>query len=374
MKTINMAEPFFTYEEKERVKQEVSKILDNSLSMGPNVIEFQREFSKKMKINHSIAMNSCTSALEAAIQYFDVSGKEVIVPCQSFIATAMAVILSGGKPVFAEIKKETMCLDMEDIKKKINSNTKGIIVVHMAGNISPDLYDLYNFCKCNNLFLIEDAAHTPGSKLIDKYAGTIGDVGCFSFYPSKIITCGEGGMLTTSNDEIAKFAKSYQNRGRDMSVDEEIYTNPGRNVRMTEISAFLGRIQLANLDKYLENRRRIASIYINALNDHDEIFLVAPKNLHQSSFWKFPIILNDRFNRDKILMELNNKGIKADAAYKPPLHLQPVIKRILNINDNHLPFSEKILRQHICLPCHQRMSNDDANYVVDTLLETLVNI
>ena len=373
MKTINMAEPFFTYEEKERVKQEVSKILDSSLSMGPNVIEFQREFAKKMKINHSIAMNSCTSALEAAVQYFDVAGKEVIVPCQSFIATAMAVILSGGKPVFAEIKKETMNIDIDDVKKKINSNTKGIIAVHMAGNISSDFYDLYDFCKSNDLFLIEDAAHTPGSKLNQKYSGTIGDVGCFSFYPSKIITCGEGGMLTTENDEIANFAKSYQNRGRDMSANEEVYSYPGRNVRMTEISALLGRIQLENLDKYLENRRRIASIYISALSDHDEMYLVVPKNLNQSSFWKFPIILNDKFNRDNILMQLNSGGIKADAAYKPPLHLQPVIKNIFEIKDNHLPFSEKLLRQHICLPCHQRMSDDDARYVVDTLLKAIAN-
>lgn len=371
MKKIYMADPHFTQAEKEKIKKELSKILDTSLSMGPNVLKFQEEFSKKINVSYSIAMNSCTSALEAAIQSFDVNNREVIVPCQSFIATAMAVILSGGKPVFAEIKKDTLNIDIDDVRKKINKRTKGVILVHMAGTISPDIFDLVKLCKDNNLFLIEDAAHTPGAFIQGKHAGTIGDVGCFSFYPSKIITCGEGGMLTTSNEKIFKFAKSYQNRGRDMDVNEEIYVNKGRNVRMTEINALLGRIQLKNLEKFIAKRKEIASFYIKCLKDNKNLYLVAPTDLNNSSFWKFPIILSDQFNRDKVILYLNKRGIQADAAYKPALHLQPVIKNLFKIKRGYLKFSENILEKHLCLPCHQNMTIQDAKYIVDNLLEII---
>lgn len=371
MKKINMADPYFSQEEKEKIKIEVSKILDTSLSMGPNVFKFQEEFSKKINVNYSIAMNSCTSALEAAIQFFNVNNEEVIIPCQSFIATAMAVILSGGRPVFAEIKKDTLNLDIDDVRKKINSRTKGVVLVHMAGTISPDIFDLVKLCKDNNLFLIEDAAHTPGAFIDGKHAGTIGDAGCFSFYPSKIITCGEGGMLTTSNEKISKFARSYQNRGRDMEINEEIYINKGRNVRMTEMNALLGCIQLNNLENFIAKRKSIASFYIEALKDIKNLYLVVPKNLDNSSFWKFPIILSDQYNRDKVIIDLNERGIQADAAYKPALHLQPIIKNLLNIEKGHLKFSESILEKHLCLPCHQNMTIDDAKYVVKNLLEII---
>ena len=371
MKKINMAEPYFTEGEKEIIKKEVSKILDTSLSMGPNVLKFQEEFSKKIKANYSVAMNSCTSALEAAIQFFNVDNEEVIIPCQSFIATAMAVILSGGKPVFAEIEKNTLNLNFEDVRKKINSRTKGVVLVHMAGTISPDIFDLVKLCKDNNLFLIEDAAHTPGAFIDGNHAGTIGDVGCFSFYPSKIITCGEGGMLSTSNERIYKFARSYQNRGRDMEIKEEIYVNKGRNVRMTEMSALLGRIQLNNLENFIAKRKKIASFYIEFLKNNKNLFLVVPSNLENSSFWKFPIILSNHINRDKVILNLNKRGIQADAAYKPPLHLQPVIKNLLNVKKGHLKFSESILEKHLCLPCHQNMTIDDAKYVVKNLSEII---
>ena len=152
----------------------------------------------------------------------------------------------------------------------------------MAGTISSDIMQILDFCKKNKLFLIEDAAHTPGAIINGKQAGSIGDVGCFSFYPTKIITSGEGGMLTTSKKNIANFARSYQNRGRDIFNKNEVYVNPGRNVRMTEISALLGRIQLSKLDKNLKRRRDIAKIYINSFKRLKDVFLVTPKKLNQT--------------------------------------------------------------------------------------------
>ncbi len=366
-KTINMADPYFNSSDRERIHREVDKILDQNLSMGPNVRAFENEFATQMKVKHAIAMNSCTSALEAALLTHNVVGKEVIIPSQTFIATGMAVHLSGATPVFAEISQKTMCLDINDVKSKITPNTAGIILVHMAGIINPNLMDFKNFCIENNLFLIEDSAHSPGAILNNQYAGTFGDVGCFSFFPTKVMTSAEGGMLITNDDEIARFAQSYQNRGRDMNSSSEIYTIPGRNVRMTEMAALLGRIQLEKLDKFLEKRRALATVYQRELFGFDGIDVLIPNDLKSSSFWKVPIILSEGINRSVLTEKLLSKGINVDWAYNPPLHLQPVFVDLYQTYNGQLPVTESCLRRHICLPCHPRMSKNDALHISQVL-------
>ncbi len=375
MKKINIAEPFFNHEDKKLIHKELDTILDSKLSMGDNVKNFEIEFANKIGSKYAIAMNSCTSTLEAALTYFNVKNKEVIIPAQTFIATGMAVHLSGGTPIFAEIKKNDLCLDIEDIKKKVSKKTVGIIIVHMAGHISSDIDKIKKYCEDNGLFLIEDAAHTPGAEFKNTKSGNIGHVGCFSFYPTKILTTGEGGMLTTNNENIANYARSYQNRGRDMkSKKEERYIIPSRNNRMTEFSALLGRVQLRHLDEYLASRRNVAKIYLRRLSNFPKIELILPKKILQSSCWKIPIILDKCYDRAFILKELKKRGIEADTAYNPPLHLQPVMANLYKIQKNMLPISEDILSRHICLPSHQNMKAEDANYVCDNLLNILSTI
>lgn len=370
-KKITMADPHFDSIDRERIHREVDNILDAALSMGPNVVAFQKEFAEKMNVRHAIAMNSCTSTLEAALLAHQIKGKEVIVPSQTFVATGMAVHLSGGTPVFAEISPETMCLDIDDVKSKITQNTAGIVIVHMTGIVTPNIMKFKNFCEENNLFLIEDAAHSPGAILNDQYAGTIGDVGCFSFFPSKVMTSGEGGMLVTNDDAIARFAKSYQNRGRDMSSKVEIYTMPGRNVRMTEMSALLGRIQLEKLDDFLKKRRALAAVYQRELFGVNGIDILIPKDLKSSSFWKVPIILNSEIDRSVLTQHMLSNGITVDWAYNPPLHLQPVFMDLYQTFQGQLPITESCLARHICLPCHPRMAEKDAFYVAQVLKDFL---
>ena len=371
-KKITMADPFFDETDRKRIHREIDVILDQSLSMGPNVIAFQEEFAKKMNVKHAIAMNACTSTLEAALLAHDIKGKEVIIPSQTFIATGMAVHLNGGTPVFAEISPKTLCLDLQDVKRKVTKNTKGIILVHMTGIITPDIFEFKTFCKENNLFLIEDAAHSPGAIIENQYAGTIGDVGCFSFFPSKVMTSAEGGMLVTNNNDIAQFAKSFQNRGRDMSSNIELYKIPGRNVRITEISDLLGRIQLEKLDKFLIRRRAIANIYRNELVKlHDLLDILVPNDINTSSFWKVPIILSQGLNRQDITNEMISEGISVDWAYNPPLHLQPVFQDLYKTHKGQLPITENYLDRHICLPCHQGMTDNDALYVTKKLINIL---
>ena len=364
-----MASPHFSKNDKDVIYSELENILNSKLSMGPNVKKFEEDFSKRLSIEYAVAMNSCTATLEASLNFYNVTNKEVIIPAQTFIATGMAVYHAGGRPVFAEINKRNLCIDFEDVKKKINSNTAGIIIVHMGGYISEEIFELRELCDKNGIFLIEDSAHTPGEIIKGQESGTIGHVGCFSFYPTKIITAGEGGMLVTKNEDIYKFARSYQNRGADMSLDYELYINPSRNVRMPEFAALLGRVQLKNLDSYLNKRREIAEIYRSKLSGLKLIQIILPKDLKQTACWKLPIILDKKINRDILLNKLKSENIYADKAYNPPLHLQPVIKKIYNTNKGLLPVSEDILSRSICLPCHQNMSIDDVDYVCKNLSE-----
>ena len=368
---ISMADPFFNKEDRELINKSLDEILSNSLSMGENVKKFEKEFALKIGVKHAIAMNSCSSALEAALSFYNLNGRDVIVPVETFIASGMAIHLADGNPIFAEISKENLCLDINDLEKKISTSTAGVVLVHMAGLITPDIIKIKNFCKNNNIFLIEDAAHTPGAEIDNLQAGAIGDIGCFSFYPSKIITCGEGGMLTTNNDDIAQFARSYQNRGRDMNSEIEVYKQIGRNVRMPEFSALLGRVQLSHLDEYLKKRREIANIYNSELSKLNTLKVVFPKDIKTSSFWKLPVLLDKKFNREKIIIEMKKKGISVDSAYSPPLHLQSFFKKHYNTFDGQLKQSEELLKTHLCLPCHPRMTNNDINFVIENLKKIL---
>lgn len=367
MARINMADPFFSPEDRKLIHEEIELILDGALSMGPNVRSFEEDFAKRVGARHAIAMNSCTSTLEAALLALGAAGREVIVPSETFIATGMAVHLVGAKPVFAEISKETLCLDIEDVKLKVNSQTAGVIIVHMAGLITPDIRKFREFCDERGLFLIEDAAHSLGATLGDRESGTFGHVGCFSFFPTKVITSGEGGMLTTDDDEIAAFARSYQHRGRDLEALGEQYVMPGRNVRMTEMSALLGRVQLGHLDEYLEGRRRVAAIYINELSQQPGLTLIHPHQIENSSFWKFPIVLDPRLDRARIAQDMSNAGISVDWAYAPAVHLQPVFRRLFGTAEGLLPITEEVMSRHLCLPSHPRMSDVDAAFVAKEL-------
>jgi perosamine synthetase len=369
---IAMADPFFTGEDRARIHRGIDEILTGALSMGPNVQAFEREFSEVVGVSHAIAMNTCTSALEAALIGLGVqNGDEVIVPCETFIATGAAVHLVGGKPVFAEISEQTFCLDLEDVRRRVTPRTRGIIMVYMGGRIPEDIVSFREFCDDRGLFLIEDAAHAPGACLEGKMAGAFGHAGCFSFYPTKVITAGEGGMLTTDDDRLAEFARSFQHRGRDFSAPGEQYSRLGRNVRMTEMAALIGRVQLGHLQEYLAERRRVMRIYKREIQGDERIRAILPDDEDASTYWKIPVIIGAGYDRAAVTEELHRAGIFVDWAYQPPLHLQPVFRALYGMTEGDLPASEWLLSQHICLPCHPRISDEDARYVTGTLKSIL---
>lgn len=366
-----MADPSFNKKDIKFITKHTKEMLNIALSMGKNVRKFEKNFAKYIGCKYAIATSSCTAALEIAVQSVCKEGDEVIIPSQTFIATAMAVKLSKLNIKFVEISENDFCIDFNDLKKKVSTKTKAVILVNFAGTVSGDFDKIKKFCLKKKLFLIEDAAHSIGAEFNKKKSGVLADIGCFSFYPTKIITSGEGGMLTTNNKKIADFAKSLQYRGRDLNSPSEIYINKGRNIRMQEFSAILGLLQLTKINSFLKRRKQIAKIYKKNLSNNPHTKLVFPKNFSNSSFWKIPILIDIKFDRNKVLKKLRKKGIMADLTYNPPVHLQPIIKKLCGTKKNLLPKTERLLKQHICLPCHQNMNFKDVEYISKSFLTIL---
>ncbi|MGB9756278.1 MAG: DegT/DnrJ/EryC1/StrS family aminotransferase, partial [Candidatus Bathyarchaeales archaeon] len=205
-KIVPPVKPYFLKEDIEKIKTDVEKILQSGmLTLHTYTKEFENQFAKLCHVKHAIAVNSGTSALEIALRTMKVKAEdEVLVPTNTFSATATAVIFAGAKPKLTDINPENLCIDAENIQKNITSKTKGVITVHIGGLICPEIEEIKEICREENLFLVEDAAHAQGSTINQKPAGSLGDTGCFSFYPTKVMTTGEGGMITTNSDEVAE--------------------------------------------------------------------------------------------------------------------------------------------------------------------------
>jgi len=307
--------------------------------------------------------------MEAALMALGVGpGDEVLVPVETFIATGMVVSLVGARPVFTEIARDTFSMDFADAWSRVTERTRGAIVVHFGGFISPGLPAFIERMHASGRFVIEDAAHAPGAELNGKRAGSFGDAGCFSFYPTKIMTTGEGGMLVTGRDDIAKTARSLQHRGRDLEHSDERYILPGRNNRFTEIAAAMGLSQLRCLPEFLSRRRQVAATY-DELILRSELFVpLLAENGSVPSYWRYVVLPTLNLDRVALRDRLAEDKIVIDWAYDPPLHLQPVYQDLLGTRAGMLPRSEEVLSRHICLPVHAQMRDEDAAYVVDRLL------
>lgn len=373
MKRYNTAFPYFPESDIEEILKETREILvgNKMLTMGENVENFEKEFAKYCQTKYAIATNSCTSALEIALASLNLSSEdEVIVPVQTFVATGSCVLKSGAKIVFCDVD-DNFLLDFEFMKKLINKNTKAVIVVHFAGMISKSILKIKEYLKENNIVLIEDDAHAHGATFGELKAGNIGNIGCFSFYSTKIMTTGEGGMITTNHQEVYEKCASMRNRGMDINYKGELFINLGSNHRVTEFQALLGIYQLKRLEEFLEHRNKIANIYKEQLSDLIErnvIRLQVPAENSRHAYWRFIVFLNNH-NRDEIIEKLNSLNIKADAPYFPLLHNQPLFK---NIKKEEMPNAERLSKTHISLPIHMLISEDDARFITEKLKEVLI--
>ena len=368
MHHILSAQPYFPEDSLQTIMQDVENCLRSGLLTGGKHLEnFEREFAEYNHIRYAMGVNSGTGALEIALRHFGVKDREVIVPTNTFISTPNSVIFAGGKPVLADMREDTLCLDPKDVKRKLSSKTAGVIVVHVAGLVCPQIFELKRFCEENGLFLLEDASHAHGAMIDDKKAGTLGDVGCFSLYPTKVMTSCEGGMIISDNAGLAEAARCMRNCGQSSTKDVLML---GHNWRLSEISAIIGKSQLSNLEEFLTKRNEIARYYEKILGNINgiSIFRVPPNIRH--SYYKYPIRLTDEIDRDKLALKLKEKGIDTGNVYDPPCHLQPYyLENYAHKGD--FPVAEAVLKKVLCLPMHVKLTQEDLQYITDSFVASL---
>ncbi len=373
----NIAFPYFPDEDIEEILQKYRHILSGHgmLTMGQYVKEFEASFSQYIQAKHAVVTNSCTSALEISLQTIGIGADdEVIVPTQTFIATGSCVVINKAKLVFCETDHNFL-LDFEDMKRKITPRTKAVIIVHFCGLIHPEIWNIKAYLQERNITLIEDAAHAHGAWIDNTYAGNIADLGCFSFYSTKIMTTAEGGMLTTSRDDYALKSGSIRNRGLDLESDSEIFLNVGSNRRMSELHAILGIYQLKRLEEFTAQRNKVASIYKEVLAPLVAGNLIRFQEYPESirhAYWRFLVFIKrDDVDRNRVREAMAQKEVKVDFPYDPLLHLQPVFRNLYGISEGFLPAAEALAKTHFCLPMHAKVSTDDAYYIASCLLQTL---
>lgn len=367
------AKPQFSLEMKRGILNDISKILDTGmLTQGVHVAEFEDKFKYKIGTKYAVATSSCTSALEIAIRTLGLEDTNILVTTNTWMSCANVILLTGNSPVFVDIDPDTLNMSTTDLLDKLQDDNVGAILwVHMAGLISPDFFKVKAICDQKGIRIIEDCAHAHGATIEGKYAGSLGDVGCFSFYPTKIMATGEGGMITTNNADVAAKADIYRNHGttrnpqKVLGLDYGVTCHyPSQNYRMTEIAGILGKYQLEQLQSFVESRNRVADLYRKYLKDVPGINLLPKYDGH--SYWNFFILLEKNIDRDefaKIL--LHEYGIQTANAYAPALHQQEMFEPYLN--KTKLPVADDILTRHISLPMYVTLTALDILHITDCI-------
>jgi len=373
IKKISSAAPFFDDQDIEKIKDDVAQILKSKrLILGPYTKKFEKLFSEYIGTKFSVAVSSATAALEIVLRYIDVKDNEVIVPTNTFIACANTVVYAGGKPVFADMDLESFCMDIDSVKNKINKKTKAVMAVHLSGLPTPQMDELMKICNENNIMLIEDCSHAPGAVYGSKKVGSIGLAGCFSFFATKILPTGTGGMITTNDPELQNFAEALRHQGGIGGEGQiEIFDKFGYDWMMNETTAAIGINQLSKLEKQLEKRILIAKTYREALKKLDSVKPIKEFENTRNVYWKFLTILNENLDRDEIRKELRTKyNIDAGILYPILCHLQPIYK-MMGHKEGECPKAEKIMKRQLSLPINPYMTNEDVQYVVDSLDEVI---
>ncbi len=358
----------FPDEDIERVLQQVRSLLQSRrfLTMGPYGADFEHRYADCSGTAYAVAVSSGTAALEIILRAIDVRGAEVIVPTNTFAATGFAVLHAGGKVVFADCGDD-LILDPSDVERRLTRRTKAVIIVHIGGLISPSVYQLQALCRSHGIALIEDAAHAHRSRLGGKQAGAFGIAAAYSFFSTKVMTTGEGGMIVTNNDEIAEQARLLRDQAKDAGLNRHRLV--GYNWRLTEFQAILGLAQLARLDQFISERRRVARIYDEILGGASDRLRPMPiPEAAQPNFYKYIVFLNEP--ADAIAQKLAREyGVSlGGAVYDLPCHQQPVF---VEARISSLPRAEDLCRRHICPPIYPGLSDADARYVARALREVI---
>ncbi|MHA1607701.1 MAG: DegT/DnrJ/EryC1/StrS family aminotransferase [Candidatus Freyarchaeota archaeon] len=361
--------PIIGREEEENILSVLrSGLLTVRTGEGKMVSEFEKLFSDFIGVKYAIAVSSGTAALHASLLALNVkAGDEVILPSFTFSATCNVVLHLGAKPVFVDINLETYTLDVNAVKKSITDKTKIIIPVHLYGHPA-DLAPLTELAEEENIYIVEDAAQAHGAEYNGSKVGCFGQLGCFSFYPTKMITTGEGGMITTNDRELAEKIKMIRNHGEKGDYGPSLL---GHNWRLPEISAAIGVAQMRKINHFLEARRRNANHLTSLLEDMDLLVLPVEKENVRHAWNLYTVRLKERIEkRDEIVSALRRKGIGATVYYPIPVHRTPLYRKY-GYNSLSLPNSEFASKTVFSLPVHPALTEDDVSTIAYTVKKTL---
>ncbi len=310
----------------------------------------------------SIAVASGTAALEIILRCVGVAGRDVVVPANTFFATAEAALRAGGRPVFADIDPETFALSPQTLAVALTPQTAAVVLVHVGGLITPHVGELRRICEDRGVVLVEDAAHAHGASLNGYPAGSFGLAASFSFFPTKVITCGEGGIILTASESVEQQARIYRDQGKG-SASANHHVLHGYAWRMPEQAAVTGLVHLRRLAQFIEHRRGVAAAYDLALSSLDGLDPLPEPPGCVSNFYKYIAVLppgTDRAEFKRRVAEDHQVRL-AGEVYDLPLHQQPVFAEFAR---GPLPVAEDLCARHVCLPVHSDMTAGEVDQVL----------
>lgn len=362
----------------EEIDSVVETLRSGWLTTGLKVKQFEREFAERVEAKHAVAVNSCTAALHLALEAIGVkAGDEVIVPTMTFAATAEVVTYFKAKPVLVDCRQDTLTIDVDQIEKMITPKTKAIIPVHFAGQPC-EMGPILEMARTHRLTVIEDAAHALPAAYRDKTIGSIGDITCFSFYATKSITTGEGGVATTNDPTWAERMRSMslhglsQNAWKRHSAQGSWYYEivaPGYKYNMTDVAAAIGIPQLKKCDRFWETRQHYAALYNEGLKDLSALTVPSVANDVQHAWHLYVIQLNLeqlRIGRNEMI-ELLRKDNIGTSVHFIPLHLHPYYQETFGYGPKDFPVASAVFDQILSLPIYPKMTEANVLDVINSI-------
>ncbi len=365
-RTVQPARIVFPPEDREQVAIAVTDILTSGiLTLGPYTERFEHEFATAHASPgaHAVATSSGTAALEILLRAIGVAGKDVIIPSNTFYATAAAAIFAGARPVFADVDPATFALNPTTLADALTPNAAAVVLVHIGGLITPHADELRRLCDSRGVVLIEDAAHAHGATFDGRHAGSFGAAAAFSFYPTKVVTSGEGGMILTGSKEIADEARIYRDQGKG-SFGSNHHIRLGYAWRLSELHAATGLVHLGRMEQSITRRREVAGRYDAALADGGFLRPLPEPAGSRGNYYKYIAMLPPGIDRARLKQELaaEHQVRLAGEVYDLPLHRQPVLAQYAPGHD--LPVAEEICARHVCLPIHSDMYDEEVQQVL----------
>lgn len=359
--------PCFPAEVRARITSEIDVILaGGTLMMGPHKDRLEQGFRALCGTRHAISVNSCTTAIQISLGYFGAEGGEVLVPAGGFVTDVGAVRMAGATPVLVDINPQTLSFDLDDLARKATPRTRGMIWVHLTGMIAEDYRQIQAFARDRGLFLIEDAAHAHGAEIDGRAAGSLGDVGVFSFYPTKVVTGGTGGMLTTDDEGLKVHAERLRMFGKDAASGDIV--DLGNDWFLDEIRACVTHNHLLDLPRQLAHRRAVAARYDAALANQPGLRVLPIPDGCRPAYYHYVTLLDPSLDYDAVAAGLRDRhGIATKRIYKP-LHHEPLFR---DLDDSSLTATEATLARSLCLPMFADLPLEDADRVAAAVVKEL---